>query len=821
MLVSQAALFKGTATPGSNILRTIVRGPAKSEHSRKEPKAPSPAKNSAPSTPPEAPSVRPAPTPSSTLRAFEGVVSFFGLRSKGISHVPTPQAEPAAKEEDQSVCLLPDEEMKEAKALWQSTCKLQDMMGPTTQTSQHGWQFYLKAHGAWLAFAIGAGLFVAFMLGLSMLARYRNAIVTAQKICRTEDCVIHERLLRQNINGSVDPCQDFSAYACSAWSPSKQFVSYAAATTSDAIEAWFKGFETLLSKGSQLRVTGRKALAMYRACMDAERMGSTDDTGMADLKEFMRERRIPWPGEPDARASPLGILLDLAFNWQTPFWFHVQVWPDHSGDRNVLMLRSGNFMMFWSNFHKSLMAERVYYNYYMSYFEAFAGVNESKPTEEEVAKTAAMESDILGRFMELLIRKNKTPADFSLSEVERLTPSINSSEWLSEIGLHVALWPDFGAGDHVLVEDTALLTTVDQLFAKYSRREVARHIAWFFVQVFAPLGNIELLKNKFGEFDRGISNRPVFCATEVEASYGVLIRLLFLEALFTTKARSIVDRTLEDITESARQRFATVALGSNSSSSNTSAAAKSKLDKLRVSLWPPDSLLKWRALSEMYSSFAPAQESLARYWVHGHERLRQLSEQPQYAQALAQRANFLMPLIRYDYLRNVVSVSVATLQRPLFYLYGTPAMTHGGLGFTFAKELVKALDSTGLMVDPSGRIDDSWVPAEWREHTAQRACCLPSGDDIFPEVPALRIAHDAFLRRRRREAGGTRVSLLWSDQQVFFITACFSMCGRRGSAGSLGGDCNKAVSNLSPFARAFHCPSGSPMNPKRRCTYFE
>ncbi|XP_077497010.1 uncharacterized protein LOC144107728 [Amblyomma americanum] len=237
---THAALFKGTATPGSNILRTIVRGPAISEHSKKEHNAPSPAKNSAPSTPPEAPSVRPAPTPSSTLRAFEGVVSFFGLRSKGISHVPTPQAEPAAKEEDKSVCLLPDEEMKEAKALWQSTCKLQDMMGPTTQTSPHGWQSYLKAHGAWLAFAVGAGLFVAFMLGLSMFARYRNAIVTAQKICRTEDCMIHERLLRQNINGSVDPCQDFSAYACSAWSPSKQFVSYAAATTSDAIEAWFK-----------------------------------------------------------------------------------------------------------------------------------------------------------------------------------------------------------------------------------------------------------------------------------------------------------------------------------------------------------------------------------------------------------------------------------------------------------------------------------------------------------------------------------------------------------------------------------------------------
>nr|XP_054924821.1 uncharacterized protein LOC129383879 [Dermacentor andersoni] len=215
----------------------------------------------------------------------------------------------------------------------------------------------------------------------------------------------------------------------------------------------------------------------------------------------------------------------------------------------------------------------------------------------------------------------------------------------------------------------------------------------FNVQVFAPLGDIDLLKNKYGDQDKGVENRPVFCATEVEASYGVLLTSVYVATRLTLQARMQVNRTLTYIINAAVNGVNRLSWGNDPSRT----AVIAKLNNTRVSLWPPDLLLTWRGLNEMYATFAPHKDSVAEYWVHGHERLRQLAEQPRYSQALALRPNFVLPLFAYDYLLNMVSIAVTALARPVFYAQGTAAVDHGGLGFGFARELVKALDSTGLM----------------------------------------------------------------------------------------------------------------------------
>ncbi|XP_077486402.1 uncharacterized protein LOC144097617 [Amblyomma americanum] len=115
------------------------------------------------------------------------------------------------------------------------------------------------------------------------------------------------------------------------------------------------------------------------------------------------------------------------------------------------------------------------------------------------------------------------------------------------------------------------------------------------------------------------------------------------------------------------------------------------------------------------------------------------------------------------------------------------------------------------------------------------ACVAPAYDSPFPEIPALEATHAAFQHQRRRkpkdpnddDANDAAQDLLhrrimseYTEQQVFFITACFTLCRLPKTIKSFGGDCNKAAMHFEPYAEAFNCKPGSRMNPSVKCPYF-
>ncbi|KAH9371526.1 hypothetical protein HPB48_009191 [Haemaphysalis longicornis] len=300
--------------------------------------------------------------------------------------------------------------------------------------------------------------------------------------------------------------------------------------------------------------------------------------------------------------------------------------------------------------------------------------------------------------------------------------------------------------DTVVLTDAALLQALDNLFSRYTKQDLLRQISLFFLQVFAGLADRDLLLVRFGTEGRAWLYRHIFCATEVEAAFKVVVLSLHVVHGSTPEDRQAVVDQLANVKKAAIQKVHHVSWAESQSKE----ATIRKLKALRTLLWPPEELLTQDALAKMYANFTKNESSVIGYFLDAHRNSRILRETEEYAEAFALPLNFLLPLANYHYIANSVSIAVAAVSPPLYSPGGTAAMIYGGLGFRYATEMVRALDPAGVRVDADGHVvadGASREPSAWKmAEAAKRSCLAPHYESHFPEIPALEVAYAAFQK---------------------------------------------------------------------------
>ncbi|XP_075535207.1 endothelin-converting enzyme 2-like [Dermacentor variabilis] len=651
-------------------------------------------------------------------------------------------------------------------------------------------------------------------------SRYNVNEVAA--VCASEGCIRHARLIAAKVNVSMDPCEDFEAFACSRWTAATEHYDYASAVTSALAGHWFDDFRASMVAGAVQIPTGRRVIAALDSCT-AESTSKGFAEGLKVLKAFMSRLRISWPEESFPKANPLGVLLDMAYNWRLGLWFEAASVHNstNNGERRPLVFLSpGTFVIFWYPYQRSVSA--LNYEDYWNHFYRTIAPDQPQLTTEEITRIASVEN---GVFSELIAVSNSTikePAEVSLADMERFTNTVSPNQWIVELNKAIRPSDLLTTASTVVVSDVALLRTIDNLFSRYTRRELLRHISWFFIQVFAGLADRRLLVSKVGHEGRAWLYRHIFCATEVEAAFKALVVALYLVPRFAKPMRQEINDQLSEVVTSAIHQISNVSWADKLSKG----AAVRKLQSIKTLLWLPDSLLTEDALSVMYSNFSLNESSFISYFLNAYENSGKLIKRDMYAEALSLPLNFVLPFVNYDYIRNAVSIAMAALSAPLYAANATAAMFYGGLGFSYAMAVVRALDDTGLRVDPQGRVlnsDDSWVSVRWKDAVAAKTSCLGvQSATLFPEIPAVEIAYAAFQSALAKKDRPKRLGTNFTEEQEFFITACFSLCRLPQTVfGSLAGSCNKAVMHSAAFSEAFGCKNGRNMNASRMCSYFD
>ncbi|KAH9380587.1 hypothetical protein HPB48_020367 [Haemaphysalis longicornis] len=641
-------------------------------------------------------------------------------------------------------------------------------------------------------------------------------------LCTSGECLYHANLVANHIDRGADPCENFEAFACSRWEYAAGAYGYGTAIMRVQISHWFTEFEDVLAGGAALGAPGVRVRSMYDLCL-SDVSHTASQSGVRALKSFMLARNLRWPEPPLPGVEPLGVLLDLAYHWRLGLWFdasrlHTTPVTGNARERSrTLLIEPGAFVGAWKAQHDSVRRSDGYDLYWKELHLAFSEPGETL-RDVNISEIKEREAVILHELSTILYSTVRKPVRFPIEDVDRFTPAISKSTWTQEIAKKIVAVErtklSLTPFESILASDIAILKVLNKLYARYDRQEILDHLSWFFVQVFASLADRRYLVHKYGSQILAEKRRHVFCATEVEASNQFLIAALYARLHSSGVARNRVVVRLEAVKQAALQKILNGTSWVEDFSRELIAA---KVRNQQIVLWPPDDLLSDDALSEMYQNLREYRGSFIEYWLDAYNHKRTLLGDPRYEEAMKLARNFVLPYFEYDYVSNAVRVAIGAVDIPLYAAGSTAAVLYGGLGFSYATQLVKAFDEGGLTVDPHGAINDSWSPPSWKRK------CSTDHRSPFPEIPALQVAHAAFRRALANDSRAPkRLMEDYTEEQVFFIMTCFTLCQLERSAERFyGGDCNRAVRNFAPFAEAFACPDGSKMNPNSRCPYFD
>ncbi|XP_049528803.1 endothelin-converting enzyme 1-like [Dermacentor silvarum] len=658
---------------------------------------------------------------------------------------------------------------------------------------------------------------VASILGvIGFLIATRHSGIKLKDYCDTDGCLYHAWMLTRKLNHSIDPCDDFTGYVCSAWAPSGVYSEQAKSPIDGILYARFIGFREMLAKGTRLLPVGEKARAMHDACMDSAAEAAAN---MEEFRRLMQAMKLSWPEPPGKDSNALGLLLSLAFQWQIPLWLMINT-PTLQKTDWRLSIRPGEYIPLLKNQHVSVTRGDGYVGYWIGFYNAFRTKTSTPLSKPQIESVADAEARILEQLHKAFFSKKKIPAVLPLAVIGNFTAPVSSSEWLEQLSLNLAFSPKFVANDRIAVSDTGFLAALGGLFANYTHEMLTGQLSWLFVQAYAPISDRKLQTVRYGDTWEADMYRPILCAHQVESSMKMLVFALNYVSGYTQRDTKFVNAGLSSLIYAASRKI-------NSSGwldEESKARAARKIDSVLTFLWPANQWIRNEFLSSLYNDYPSEEVTFGDYWIKARFALAKHDRTAEFEATLNLPSNIPPPNFGYDYVTNSVALPIGIVDRPLYYGDGNKAMFYGGLGFLVALQIAAALDSVGITWDAEERKVGSIIAsdASMKAFEAKDGCLEDQGiNSIFPEVPALEIAYAAFQRAVRSDKDGVPALLGLSPDKVFFMTLCYMACHTLDAKNAFGADCHKAVRNSPAFQAAFRCPSGSKMNPTRKCSFFD
>uniref|UniRef100_A0A672QSF3 Membrane metalloendopeptidase like 1 n=1 Tax=Sinocyclocheilus grahami TaxID=75366 RepID=A0A672QSF3_SINGR len=684
-------------------------------------------------------------------------------------------------------------------------------------------------------------------IGLSVIVLLMTEAVSS--LCRTSVCT-SARLL-QNMDPSVEPCQNFYQYACGGWIerhviPETSSLHSVFNILRDELEIVLKG------QLRQLHVTTMCIIVLCRHFLIEQR----DSQPLLRLIDSIGD----WPVASEVWNEQAWSLEDtlavLNARYNKKAVLEMFVWPDDRDssryiihvDQPALGMPSRDYYLSDGNYKKVCYA-------YLEFMVSIARIaredrnltQDEKRVWEDMTQVLELETDIANATSPAEERNDITVLynKMTLREVQQ-TFNLNGFNWTRYVqgimsSVSVTVQPD----EPIVVYCSPYLEKLRDVLSKHSHRTLQNYLAWMLI-----MERVSSMSRRFKDvrahYRKALHGTTVEearwrdCVRYVQGNMENAVGALYVRETFSGNSKRMVRELIKKIQDAYVETLEELSWMDERSKEKAREKVRSWTEMLLCDYLSLSVCSQLNFSEENY--FENILENLAASAQKGHKKLREPVDPDMWIIGAAVVNAF------YSHNRNQIVFPAGILQPPFFSEKQLQALNFGGIGMVIGHEITHGFDDHGRNFDKDGNMNNWWSNSSAERFEDQSKCMveqygkfswkLAGGQNVsgittlgenIADNGGVRQAYKAYMKWVEREGEEPRLPGLEMDhKQLFFLNFAQVWCGAcrpEYAIQSIKTDPHSpleyrvlgSLQNFEAFSEAFHCARGTPMNPEEKC----
>uniref|UniRef100_A0A674BGV6 Membrane metalloendopeptidase like 1 n=1 Tax=Salmo trutta TaxID=8032 RepID=A0A674BGV6_SALTR len=681
--------------------------------------------------------------------------------------------------------------------------------------------------------------------------------------------------LLQNMDATVEPCQNFYQYACGGWLE-RHVIPETSSRHSvfdilrDRLEIVLKGvFET---ESDQDRDAFKKAKTLYSSCMNETLIEQRDSQPLMLLIDSIGDwpaASEDWNSTAEEAWSLEDTLATLISRYHKKVLLDMYVWTDdRDSRRHIIYIDQPGLGMpsreYYFNDGNYKRVREAYLQFMVSMVRIAREdrnlTQEDDRVVEEMLQVLELETDIANATSPAEERQDVTILykKMTLTELqESFNLNVSASTLVISSGYDLRPksngigfnWTRFVRGvlssvavkvqleEEVVVYSSPYLEKMNKVLSKHTVRTMQNYLTWQVV-----MERVSSLSRRFKDarahYRKALYGTTVEearwrdCVRYVQGSMENAVGALYVRETFAGESKRMVSDLISKIQEAYVETLEELSWMDDQS--------KEKAREKIVSDYLCLVCLQLNFSEENY--FENILENLQ---AEAHKSLKKLREpvNPDMWIIGAAVVNAF-----YSPNRNQIVFPAGILQPPFFSKQQLQALNFGGIGMVIGHEITHGFDDNGRNFDKDGNMLNWWSNYSAEHFKDQSQCMvqqygnfnwkLAGGQNVsgistlgenIADNGGVRQAYKAYMKWMEREGEEHRLPGLDMDhKQLFFLNFAQVWCGAyrpEYASQSIKTDSHSpleyrvlgSLQNFGAFSEAFQCKPGTPMNPEIKC----